>query len=184
MYFDTHIHLNSEKYEEDFEDVFNEMLDSNVKYFVCPGYSVKSSKKAVELANKHNEIFAMVGIHPEEADKYKDDDKLEEDLKIIKEFTRDKKVVGIGEIGLDYYWTKETKEEQKKIFIKQIELANILEFPISIHIREATIDVLEILEKYDKRRKGIFHCVPLNEHLIKEGLKLRLLYFICWEYYI
>lgn len=180
MYFDTHIHLNNEKYIEDFDKMYNEMLEFGCKYFVCPGYDIKSSKKALELSDKYNEIYAMVGIHPSEAEEYKDNEKLEEDLKIIKEFSKNKKVVGIGEIGLDYYWTKETILEQKELFIKQIELANELNLPISIHIREATIDVLEILENYDKRKKGIFHCVSLNEHLIKEGVKLRLLYFICW----
>lgn len=167
MYFDTHIHLNSEKYEDDFDEAFEEMLKSNVKYFVCPGYDLESSKKAVELAEKHNEVFALVGIHPSEASKY---DKKE--LKVIEELAKHKKVVGIGEIGLDYYWTKENKEEQKELLIKQIKLANKLDLPIALHIREATIDILNILEEYDEKRKGIFHCVPLNEHLIKEGLKL------------
>ena len=167
MYFDTHIHLNSEKYEDDFEEAFEEMLKSNVKYFVCPGYDLESSKKAVELAEKHSEVFALVGIHPSEASKYD-----EKELEVIEELTKHKKVVGIGEIGLDYYWTKENKEEQKELLIKQIKLANKLDLPIALHIREATIDILNILEEYDEKRKGIFHCVPLNEHLIKEGLKL------------
>ncbi len=167
MYFDTHIHLNSEKYEDDFDEVFEKMLKSNVKYFVCPGYDLKSSEKAVELAEKHSEVFALVGIHPSEASKY-DEKELEE----IEELAKHKKVVGIGEIGLDYYWTKENKEEQKELLIKQIKLANKLDLPIALHIREATIDILSILEEYDEKRKGIFHCVPLNEHLIKEGLKL------------
>lgn len=183
MYFDTHIHLNDEKYKEDFDEIFNEMLESGVKYFICPGTNIETSKTAIELSKKYKEIYAMVGIHPSEADKYSSIEKLEEDLKIIRELTKNEKVVGIGEIGLDYYWTKETKNIQKELLIKQIKLANEINLPISIHIREATIDILDILDIYDKRRKGVFHCVPLNEHLIKEGLKLRLLYFFCRKYY-
>lgn len=167
MYFDTHIHLNSEKYKENFEEVFKEMLDSGVKYFVCPGYDLESSKKAIELAEEYEEIYALVGIHPEAANIYSDSD-----LEAIEVLAQHKKVVGIGEIGLDYYWTKDNKEAQKELLIKQITLANKLKLPIILHIREATIDILEILEKHDKNSKGIFHCVPLNEHLIKEGLKL------------
>lgn len=167
MYFDTHIHLNDEIYSENFEQIFKEMLNANVKYFVCPGYDLESSKKAVELAEKYEEIYALVGIHPSETNKYNDSELLE-----IEELAKHEKIVGIGEIGLDYYWTKDNKDEQKELLIKQIKLANKLNLPIALHIRDATIDILDILKKYDNNKKGIFHCVPLNEHLIKEGLKL------------
>lgn len=82
--------------------------------------------------------------------------------------------MGIGEIGLDYYWEKDKKEEQKDILIKQIDLANKYDLPIALHIREATTDILDILKKHDVKAKGIFHCVPFNEYLVKEGLKLRI----------
>ena len=167
MYFDTHIHLNSEKYKDNFEEHFKEMLDSGVKYFVCPGYDLESSKKAIELAEKYNEIYALVGIHPEAANRY-----TENDLKEIESLAKHEKVVGIGEIGLDYYWVKDNKEEQKELLIKQIEIANRLDLPVALHIRDATIDIIELLKNNNVERKGIFHCVPLNEHLIKEGLKL------------
>lgn len=167
MYFDTHIHLNSDKYEDNFEEHFKEMLDSGVKYFVCPGYDLESSKKAIELAEKYEEIYALVGIHPEAANRY-----TENDLKEIENLAKHKKVVGIGEIGLDYYWVKDNKEEQKELLIKQIEIANRLDLPAVLHIRDATIDIIELLQNNNVERKGIFHCVPLNEHLIKEGLKL------------
>lgn len=167
MYFDTHIHLNSDKYEDNFEEHFKEMLDSGVKYFVCPGYDLESSKKAIELAEKYEEIYALVGIHPEAANRY-----TENDLKEIENLAKHKKVVGIGEIGLDYYWVKDNKEEQKELLIKQIEIANRLDLPVVLHIRDATIDMIELLQNNNVERKGIFHCVPLNEHLIKEGLKL------------
>ncbi len=167
MFFDTHIHLNSEKYEEGFEENFQKMLDSNVEYFVCPGYDLESSKRAIELADKYEQIYALVGIHPDTADEYS-----KEDLIQIEELAKHPKVVGIGEIGLDYYWTKSTMKEQKELLIEQIEIANRLNLPVALHIREATIDILEILKNNEVNKKGIFHCAPLNEHLIKEGLKL------------
>ena len=167
MYFDTHIHLNSEKYNDNFDEMFEEMLTSGVKYFVCPGEDIESSRKAIELAEKHKEIYVVVGIHPEAVNNYSD-----EDLKELEELAKHSKVVGIGEIGLDYYWVKDNKEAQKELLIKQIAIANKLDLPIILHIREATVDILDILKEHDKNKKGIFHCVPLNEHLIKEGLKL------------
>jgi len=90
----------------------------------------------------------------------------------IEELAKNKKVVGIGEIGLDYYWNKENKDLQQFAFIKQIELANHLNLPIVIHTREAVMDTLEILKKYPVNKKGVFHCCPLNIELIKEALKL------------
>ena len=92
--------------------------------------------------------------------------------KIEKLAKENKKVVAIGEIGLDYYWNKDNKELQKKAFIKQIEMADRLELPIVIHTREAVMDTLEILKQNNVKCKGVFHCCPLNRELVKEGLKL------------
>lgn len=98
---------------------------------------------------------------------------LNEQLEKIKNLAKQTKVVAIGEIGLDYYWNKENKKEQKLAFCKQIELANSLNLPIVIHTREAIYDTLDILKnKITPIKKGIFHCCPLNIDLIKEGLKL------------
>ncbi len=83
-----------------------------------------------------------------------------------------KKIVAVGEIGLDYYWNKENKEIQKQMFKKQIELANTYNLPIAIHTREAVQDTIEILKQNEVTRKGVFHCCPLNRELVKEALKL------------
>ena len=95
------------------------------------------------------------------------------DLKRIEEIAKNSKVVAIGEIGLDYYWNKENKEEQKDIFKKQIEIANKLDLPIVIHTREAVSDTIDILKNQIKSKNtGVFHCCPLNIELIKEAIKL------------
>lgn len=94
------------------------------------------------------------------------------DLKLIEELSLNKKIVAIGEIGLDYYWNTENKELQQYAFIEQINLANKLNLPIVIHTREAVQDTLEILKKNPVNKKGVFHCCPLNRELVKEALKL------------
>lgn len=99
---------------------------------------------------------------------------VEENIKYneLKELAKNKKVVAIGEIGLDYYWNKENKKQQKQIFIEQIKIANEMDLPIVIHTREAVMDTIQILKENEVKQKGIFHCCPLNIELIKEALKL------------
>lgn len=92
--------------------------------------------------------------------------------KKIENIAKADKVVGIGEIGLDYYWNKENKELQQMAFINQIKLANKLNLPIIIHTREAVMDTIKILKENTPNKKGVFHCCPLNKELVKEGLNL------------
>lgn len=95
-----------------------------------------------------------------------------ENLKQIENLGKNNNVVAIGEIGLDYYWNKENKSQQQELFIKQIKIANNINKPIIIHTRDAWIDTIEILKKNPVNKKGVFHCCPLNQELIKEALKL------------
>ena len=165
--FDSHAHYNDEKFEEDREKVLSQIYKSGVTKIVNAGYSLESSKQAIEIANKHEFIYATVGISPNDIEDYK-----EEHLKEIAKLAQNKKVVAIGEIGLDYYWNKENKDLQKEIFISQIEIANKLNLPIVIHTREAIYDTLEILKNNSCNKKGVFHCCPFNVDLVREGLKL------------
>lgn len=173
--FDSHAHYNDEKFNEDREEVLQAVLDAGITKLICAGYSLENSKEAVEIANTHQNIYAIVGISPNDIPdrNAKYEKTLNEELQQIEEIAQHEKVVAIGEIGLDYYWNKENKEEQKLAFQKQIELANRLELPIVIHTREAVYDTLEILKgEISPIKKGIFHCCPLNLDLIREGLKL------------
>ena len=165
-FFDTHAHYNDEKFEEDRDIIINQIKENNIKYVTVVGYNIESSIKAIEIANKYDNIYATVGISPNDLES-------EIDLEKIESLAQDKKVVAIGEIGLDYYWNKENKDLQKDIFVKQIEIANKMELPISIHTREALYDTLDILKNRIKvKNTGIFHCCPLNIELIKEAVKL------------
>lgn len=166
-FFDSHSHFNDEKFDLDREELIKKVYEDGITNVICNGYNVEKSKFALEIANTHDFIYATCGISPNDIEDYS-----EENLKIIEELAKNKKIVAIGEIGLDYYWNKENKEEQKDLFIKQIEIANKVNKPIVIHTRDAHIDTIEILKKHPVNKKGIFHCCPLNQELIKEALEL------------
>lgn len=170
MLIDTHCHLNDEQLENDTKDIIERAKEHNVKKLVCVGASLSSSVKAVEIANEYDNVFAVIGVHPDDANTFNDDilDKLRELAK------NNKKVVAIGEIGLDYHFVQDNKEAQKQCFIKQIELANELDLPIVIHTRDAMGDTLDIVRKYkDKIKKGgIFHCFHGSKEVLCEINKM------------
>lgn len=167
-FFDSHAHYNDEKFNEDEEDIIKYIYNEGVTKLTCAGYCLESSKKAIELSEKYEYIYATCGISPNDIEGIEI-----QDLEKIENLAKtNKKVVAIGEIGLDYYWNKENKEKQKEIFVRQIEIANRLNLPIAIHTREAVMDTIDILKQNACKNKGVFHCCPLNIELIKEGLKL------------
>ncbi len=196
--FDSHAHYNDEKFNIDKEEVLKEIYESGITKLICVGYDVESSKKAVEIANNYEFIYGAVGIHPSDipgGSDYKDNNieqqiaiqekiqidkknvnfetELNKQLEQIEKLAKNPKVVAIGEIGLDYHWDKENKEDQKLAFKKQIELANKLDLPIVIHTRDAIYDTIEILKQEKiSNNKGVLHCCPLNVDLVREGLKL------------
>ena len=191
--FDTHAHYNDEKFDNDRKQVIQDIYNSNVTMLVNAGYSVESSIKGVEIAKDYDWMFNIVGVSPndiaegvDEIDKQisRIEDLVKKDQNIVKDVESDtaeslnivnnnRKIVAIGEIGLDYYWNKENKNLQRYAFIKQIELANKYNLPIVIHIREAVDDTIDILKnKIEATKKGVFHCCPLNRELVKQALKM------------
>lgn len=172
-FFDSHSHYNDEKFNDDRKEIIGKTFKEGITKFICAGYDIPSSIFSVKLANEYDFIYSICGISPNDVPKdEKYIDEMTVDIEKIIKQDRNKKVVAVGEIGLDYYWNKENKEIQKEIFKKQIELANKYDLPIVIHTREAVIDTIEMLKKYEVKKKGIFHCCPLNQELIKEALKL------------
>jgi len=170
--FDSHSHYNDEKFDMDRDEIIKETLASGVSNFIVAGYSIESSKKAVEIVSKYEGLYAIVGISPNDLENIKTEDDINESALKIEEIAKSEKVVAIGEIGLDYYWNKENKDIQKNMFIKQINIANKLNLPIVIHTRDAHIDTIQILKENIVNKKGIFHCCPLNRELVKEALNL------------
>ena len=167
VFFDSHAHYNDERFLENRDELIEKMYKDEITNIVCAGYNLSGSKDAIEVAKKFPHVFATCGISPNDIN-----ENVESELKEIEEIARYEKNVAIGEIGLDYHWNKENKEEQKRVFIEEINIANRLELPIVIHTREAVMDTLQILKEHPVDKKGVFHCCPLNQELIKEGLKL------------
>lgn len=169
--FDTHAHYDDEQFDKDRDEVIKSLKDENVTKCINIGCDLKTSKKAIDIANTYDFIYAAIGIHPSEIQntKQKIDEQIEQIKKLI---LKNKKVVGIGEIGLDYHWHNDNKELQKYAFIRQIELANELKLPISIHTRDAIDDTIHIIKNEVKiEQAGVLHCCPFNRELVKHGLE-------------
>ena len=170
-FFDSHSHLNDEKFEEDRDKIIKEIYEAGTTNFITAGYSVQSSKKAIEIANKYEFIYTTAGVSPNDIPQ--SEQELWKQLDEIKTIAKNsKKVLAIGEIGLDYYWNTDNKELQKLAIKKKKKIANKLDLPIVIHTREAIMDTLQILKENEVLNKGVFHCCPQNRELIKEALKL------------
>ena len=172
-FFDSHSHYNDEKFDQDREQIIEETYKSGVTKFVCAGYNIPSSIKALEISKKYEFIYSICGISPNDIPQSEEElwKEIAEISKIVTD-NKGKNLVAIGEIGLDYYWNKENKELQKQAFVKQIELANKLELPIVIHSRDASVDTIQILKENPVSKKGIFHCCQLNQEMIRQALEL------------
>lgn len=180
-FFDSHAHYDDDKFNNDREQLIQNIFQEGITKFMSAGYDVKSSKKGLELARKYKHIYTTSGISPNDVkdtiegtdiEINKIDELVDSEINVSKSEGREQKIVGIGEIGLDYYWNKENKEIQKYAFIKQIEMANKYDMPIVIHNRDAVSDTIEILKSHPVNKKGAFHCCPFNRELVREGLKL------------
>ena len=170
MYFDTHVHLNSPKYEN-IDEIIKNASENGVTRMIVVGYDVETSKKALNLAKFYDFVYAAVGIHPSEVKTLR-----EENLSEIEKLLENEKVVAIGEIGLDYYWDKDNKEKQKEIFVEQLKLANKYNLPIIVHSRDAAEDTYDVLKENKKYyKKGIMHCYSYSVELAEKFIELGLL---------
>jgi len=169
MLFDSHAHLNDPKLIDRVEEIIDNAKNNEVKKITCVGYDYKSSMLAIDLANQYDDLYAAIGIHPSEAKEFN------LDLSWIEENIDNPKVVAIGEIGLDYYWDKTYKAEQKELFINQIKLANKHNKPIIVHMREATKDTYDILKEYkDSNTLGVMHCYSSSKESAKQFIDLNM----------
>ncbi len=150
---DTHCHLDSKKYNDDREEILKK-IENEMEFVVNIGYDLASSERSVNYANTYPFIYAVVGFHPTDIGSYSD----EAEARLL-ELSQNKKVVAIGEIGLDYHWMTDPKEIQKEIFRRQMDLAVKVNLPVVIHSRDAMEDTINILNEYPNM-KGIVHCYP------------------------
>ena len=168
--FDSHAHYDDEKFNEDREEVIKSIYEEGITKCINIGCDIKTSENSIKLSEKYDFIYATCSIHPSEIPQTEQE--LWRQLVKIKEMAKiNKKVVGIGEIGLDYHWNKDNIELQKKAFIEQINIANELNLPISIHTRDAIDDTIEIIRNYKVNKNGVLHCCPFNRELVKQGLQ-------------
>jgi len=183
---DVHCHLNFHSFEDDYDEVAKHAFESGVRVIVNTGTSIPSSRRAVELAQKYDspagEMYAIVGVHPHHADKA--DVEFEGELQSnwfdnLKKLAREPKVIGIGEIGLDYHTYKSNgivdKDMQFGAFKKQIGLSIELGLPLQIHNRQAGEDIIQVLKKYRTQLQdppGMFHCFAGSKKVLKTALDL------------
>jgi len=163
---DTHCHLDDKRYEDDIDLVLSKAKENNVKKFIIPGADPKTLERAVELSQQYDNIYFSVGVHPYDATSY--------NRSYLEQFVKHPKCVAIGECGLDYFRLPKTIEEiekekklQKEVFIDQIKWAKTLDKPLIVHIRESSIDCLELLQKYAGEKGGVLHCYNADESLLK-----------------
>lgn len=166
--FDSHAHYNDEKFDNDREEILEKIKNAGITKVVVAGYSIESSAKAIKIAEANSWIYATCGVSPNDLTP-----NIEEAIASVKGMCKSSnKIVAVGEIGLDYYWNKENKEDQKAFFSKQIKLANELNLPIVIHSRDAYVDTINMLQKVKCNKGGVFHCCQQNIELVKEALNL------------
>lgn len=163
--FDSHAHLDDDKFNNDFEEVIEKITSSCVEFVVDVGSNLENSKKAVKIAEKIPFCYAAVGVHP--CDALETDSVIDE----IYALAHHEKVVAIGESGLDYYWDDCPKDVQISSFIKHIELANEMDLPIIVHNRDAHGDTLKILKEH-RPKNAIIHCFSGSAEVASELVKL------------
>lgn len=167
MLFDTHAHYDAEQFDEDRDLLLRSLPERGVRLIVNPGCDIPSSKKAVELSQAYDFLYAAVGYHPENCAPYTPDD-----LDTLRTMARNPKVVAVGEIGLDYYWEENPpKDLQQKVFRAQLALADELALPVIVHDREAHGDSLAIVKEFPHVR-GVFHCFSGSAEMARELVRL------------
>ena len=142
-FWDTHCHLYQEYYPSILEEIENSKRE-DVTNFIVSGCDTKSNKEVLSIISSFSCCYGVIGIHPEEADRYE-----QADLDFLESNLFHERIIGIGEIGLDYHYTKDNKERQKELFERQLQLAEKYHLPVVIHSREATQDTIVILKKYN-----------------------------------
>ncbi|SCZ80593.1 TatD family hydrolase [Pseudobutyrivibrio xylanivorans] len=171
MIFETHAHYDDEKFDQDRVELLSHLLrENNIGNIVNIGASFSGCKDSLKLAEEYDNVYAALGIHPEEMD-----DMTQENLDWIKANASNPKVVAIGEIGLDYYWVKdeEGRAKQREWFDRQLEIAKEVNLPVVIHSRDAAEDTLNTIMRYNtQENKGIVHCYSYSKEIALEYVKM------------
>ena len=161
---DSHVHLNATQFDTMVDETIKKSMAVGVNAFICIGYDAVTNMKAISISERYDNVYCTIGFHPEVAKMVTD-----ADLASLEAMLKHPKVVGIGECGLDYYWDKSAIEEQKFVFKSQIELANKLNLPLIIHMRDSAFDTLEMIKTYKaKSTSGIMHCYSGSAQMVDD----------------
>lgn len=166
MFFESHAHYDDEAFDNDRVELIEKMHNNEIDYIVNIGADIKSSMSSIELSEKYDFIYASIGVHPHETENMKD-----EDIAILKKYINNKKVVAIGEIGLDYYYEYSDREKQKYWFKKQLEIAKDNNKPVIIHSRDAAKECYEII-KNSGVSKGVIHSYSGSAQMAKDYIDM------------
>ncbi len=167
MIFDSHAHYDDEQFNEDREELLKSLKAGGVVGIINCGSSLEGLEMSVKLSEENDFVYAAAGIHPENADEFNDNVK-----RRIEDLAEAKKIVAVGEIGLDYYWEENPpRDVQKQVFRVQMEIAKKYDLPVVIHDRDAHGDTLEIMKEYPEV-KGVVHCFSGSVEFAKECIKL------------
>ena len=161
---DTHAHLNTKEFKDDLKQVIDRAKQNDVTSIIVIGMDEYHNKKAIEIAHEYEDLYATVGVHPGYVNESTTDH--------LSSLLHHEKVVAIGECGLDFYWTKDNSELQKKVFIEQIELAIQYQLPLVIHTRNSFTEAYECLLPYKGKVTGVFHCFSSNLEDAKRTIDL------------
>ena len=168
MWFDTHTHLSDQAFDEDREQLIADLPKEQVFYVLDVGTNWEDSAKAIANAKSHSAVYAAVGIHPDFIGQLQD-----HDLERLHELAlSDKKVVAIGEIGLDYHYDVDPRDDQQKRMIEMMELAKELDKPVILHDREAHADTLKLIREHSGEAKGVLHSFSGSYEMAMEAIRL------------
>lgn len=167
MLIDSHLHLDDEKFDSDREAVIARARENGIGCMINIGADMPSSRRSIQLADQYEEIYAVVGIHPHDAEKMQ----LSDDEQLAA-WTKHRKVIAIGEIGLDYYYDLSPRELQRQAFIRQLDVARQMRMPVVVHNRDAHGDTLGILMREGQGLTGVIHCFSGSLEMAKELVKM------------
>lgn len=167
MFVDSHAHIQISQFTHDLEEVLKRANSVDVSTILVIGFNLETSLGAVELAEKHENLYATVGMHPHDAK-----DLTPEVLKTFRELLNHPKVIALGEIGLDYYRNLSPHAVQKEAFEKQLDLAEEMKMPIIIHNRDAYMDILPILENRRGKIQGVLHCFTGDVEMMHRSIEI------------
>lgn len=167
MLIDVHAHYDDKRYNGERDEVISDVKKSGVDIVINSGSSIKTSRTSSELSMKYDFIYASVGVHPHESERTPDNT-----LDILEDLLKNKKVVAVGEIGLDFYHNFSDINSQRKWFKKQMDFAAEVKYPVVIHDRDAHGETLEMVKKYKDIVNGVFHCYAGSVEMARELVKL------------